>query len=59
MIFYSLGSGFGAVTTTTVYSVAGWTGSAVLGAAFAGSGFLAWALNRRSVARTYPCAGIP
>lgn len=59
MIFYSLGSGFGAVTTTTVYAVAGWTGSAVLGAVFAASGFLAWALSRHSLARTYPCAGTP
>ena len=51
MIFYSLGSAFGATATTTVYSTSGWTGSAVLGAGFAVCGLLTWALGRRTVAR--------
>lgn len=35
MIFYSLGSALGAAATTTAFAAAGWTGSSVLGAAFA------------------------
>ncbi len=53
MLFYSVGSALGAVTTTTVYSVAGWTGSSILGAAFAISALLVWAVGRRV---TRPCA---
>ncbi|MEU8243390.1 hypothetical protein AB0C07_34485 [Actinoplanes missouriensis] len=52
MIFYSLGSALGATVTTTVYSASGWTGSAVLGAAFALGGLLTWVLSRRMAART-------
>lgn len=52
MVFYSLGSALGAATTTAVYSVAGWDGSAVLGAAFAGTGLLAWALGTVATSRT-------
>lgn len=51
MIFYALGSAVGATVTTTVYSTAGWTGSAVLGAGFALCGLLTWALSRRTIAR--------
>ena len=35
MVFYSLGSAFGATATTALFDAAGWTGSAVLGAALA------------------------
>jgi predicted MFS family arabinose efflux permease len=42
MIFYSLGSALGAAATTTAYASAGWRGSSILGAAFAGCAFLAW-----------------
>ncbi|TYB48038.1 MFS transporter [Actinomadura chibensis] len=45
MLFYSFGSALGATATTTVYSAAGWTGSAILGAAFALCGFSIWAVN--------------
>ncbi|MEU4343992.1 MFS transporter [Nocardia sp. NPDC023852] len=47
MLFYSVGSALGAVTTTAVYSVAGWTGSSILGAAFAISALAVWATSRR------------
>ena len=52
MIFYSFGSALGATATTTIYSAAGWTGCAVLGASFALCGLLTWAIGRRTVART-------
>lgn len=45
MIFYSLGSAVGAASTTLVFSTSGWTGSAILGAAFAAAGLGAWALG--------------
>lgn len=51
MIFYSVGSALGATTTTTVFGHAGWTGSSILGAAFAACAFTVWAKNR-----TYECA---
>ncbi|WP_336159703.1 MFS transporter [Amycolatopsis sp. VC5-11] len=46
MIFYSLGSALGATATTTAFAAAGWTGSAVLGAAFAAFAFAVWAWAR-------------
>ncbi len=52
MIFYSLGSAFGATATTTIYSNSGWTGCAVLGAGFALCGLLTWALGGRTIRRT-------
>jgi predicted MFS family arabinose efflux permease len=51
MLFYSLGSALGAAATTTVYSVSGWAGSAVLGAGFALCGLLTWAFGQRMIAR--------
>jgi predicted MFS family arabinose efflux permease len=47
MIFYSLGSAVGAITTTTVFAGAGWTGSSILGAAFAVCALVVWASSRR------------
>ncbi|TYK53268.1 MFS transporter [Actinomadura decatromicini] len=47
MLFYSIGSALGATATTTVYSAAGWTGSAILGAAFALCGLSVWAVSQR------------
>ncbi|PPF73509.1 MFS transporter [Pseudoclavibacter sp. Z016] len=44
MVFYSLGSATGAASTTAVYAWAGWHGSAMLGAAFAAAGLVAWVL---------------
>jgi predicted MFS family arabinose efflux permease len=47
MTFYSLGSALGATATTTVFATAGWTGSSILGAAFAACALVVWAANRR------------
>lgn len=46
MLFYSAGSALGAITTTAVYTRAGWTGSSILGAAFAIGALTIWATNR-------------
>jgi len=53
MIFYSLGSALGATATTAVFAAAGWTGSSILGAAFAACALAAWAGGRRAAAD--PC----
>lgn len=45
MVFYSLGSAVGAVTTTVSFSAWGWTGSSILGAAFAAAALVAWGLG--------------
>ncbi len=47
MLFYSVGSAVGAVATTTAYSVAGWAGSSLVGAAFAIGALAVWAISRR------------
>ncbi|MFJ7219149.1 MFS transporter [Amycolatopsis sp. NPDC098790] len=46
MVFYSLGSAAGAAATTAVYAVAGWPGSAILGATFAVGALLTWAAGK-------------
>ncbi|MDF3336091.1 MFS transporter [Mycolicibacterium septicum] len=46
MFFYSLGSALGATATTAVYSLAGWTGSSMLGAAFAACALAVWSVSR-------------
>jgi predicted MFS family arabinose efflux permease len=48
MVFYSLGSALGAAATTALYATAGWTGSVILGAAFAAGGLVVWALSLRT-----------
>jgi predicted MFS family arabinose efflux permease len=52
LLFYSLGSALGATATTAVYSTVGWTGSSILGAAFALCALIAWAVSRPAVADT-------
>lgn len=42
MVFYSVGSGIGAITATTIYAFHGWPAVAVLGMAFSGAGLAFW-----------------
>ncbi|WP_370963887.1 MFS transporter [Amycolatopsis sp. cg9] len=44
MVFYSLGSAFGATATTASFGAAGWPGSAVLGAVLAVGALVVWAV---------------
>lgn len=46
MVFYSAGSGLGAIASTTVYGFFGWPGVAVLGAVFSLSALLFWLMVR-------------
>jgi predicted MFS family arabinose efflux permease len=48
MVFYSIGSGIGAISSTSIYAVFGWIGVAILGAIFSAAGLLFWALTRRA-----------
>lgn len=48
MAFYSLGSSLGAAATTFAFDAFAWTGSSLLGAAFAACAFTIWVLSRRS-----------
>ncbi|CAH0231442.1 putative transporter SCO4007 [Microbacterium oxydans] len=47
MAFYSLGSALGATATSSVFAIAGWTGSSILGAAFALCALIVWAVDHR------------
>lgn len=42
MVFYSIGSGLGAISSTTIYASFGWTGVSLLGAAFSAAGMVFW-----------------
>jgi predicted MFS family arabinose efflux permease len=48
MVFYSIGSGTGAITATVLYAAAGWGAVCALGAAFSCLGLLLWAFTRHS-----------
>ncbi|WET81952.1 MFS transporter [Amycolatopsis sp. QT-25] len=45
MIFYSVGSGIGALGSTAVYAVAGWTGVCLLGATFSAVALGVWSVK--------------
>jgi len=58
MVFYSLGSAFGATATTALFDVAGWTGPAILGAALALGALAVWSF-RRTPRKSLPCQDSP
>lgn len=47
MIFYSIGSALGSISSTVVFSYAGWIGVCLLGASISALALLFWALTRR------------
>lgn len=47
MLFYSIGSGLGAMATTVAYDSAGWSGVCLLGAAVSLTALLFWKVTRR------------
>ncbi|WP_088832317.1 MFS transporter [Paenibacillus tyrfis] len=47
MIFYSIGSAVGSISSTLMYAWAGWTGVCLLGAAISSLALLFWGLTRR------------
>ncbi len=59
MLFYSIGSAIGAITSTMAYAHAGWSGVSVLGAAFSATALLVWGTTLRLPMRREAvlCAG--
>lgn len=55
MVFYSIGTGFGAISSTIAYAAAGWFGVCVLGAAISAIALLYWVIV---VSRTPVAAGV-
>ena len=47
MVFYSVGSALGAISSTAVYAHAGWSGVSMLGAAFSAFALLLWGATLR------------
>ncbi|WP_342566386.1 MFS transporter [Paenibacillus sp. FSL R7-0345] len=47
MIFYSIGSAAGSITSTSIYNYAGWSGVSLLGAVVSVAALLFWTLTRR------------
>ncbi|NMM91265.1 hypothetical protein B2J88_44365 [Rhodococcus sp. SRB_17] len=50
MVFYSLGSAIGGITTTVVFNVAGWGSVSVLGGAYATAALVVGIADRLRVA---------
>ncbi|PTL80353.1 MFS transporter [Vitiosangium sp. GDMCC 1.1324] len=48
MVFYSIGSAIGAITSTLAFANAGWSGVSLLGASFSGAAILVWATAHRA-----------
>ncbi|WOH84793.1 MFS transporter [Bradyrhizobium sp. BEA-2-5] len=59
MVFYSIGTGFGAITSTMAYAAAGWPGVCVLGAAISACALLYWVIvasrTPTAVGAAYDC----
>jgi predicted MFS family arabinose efflux permease len=47
MLFYAMGSGLGAISTTATYASAGWQGVCLLGASVSLSAIIFWSVTRR------------
>ncbi|MFJ2987619.1 MFS transporter [Collimonas sp. NPDC087041] len=52
MLFYAVGSGVGAILSTTVYAAAGWNGVCILGASISLLALLFWKLTLRHMPKT-------
>jgi predicted MFS family arabinose efflux permease len=48
MVFYSIGSALGAITSTTLYAAVGWPGVCLSGAGYGGVAFIFWAVTCRA-----------
>lgn len=58
MLFYSIGSGLGAMATTAAYDAAGWSGVCLLGAAVSLTALLFWKVTLHASAPS-PAASTP
>lgn len=55
MIFYSIGSGLGAIASTSAYAKYGWTGVSLIGATFSTLALAFWAATSPSVIMSLKC----
>lgn len=59
MVFYSVGSATGAIASTMVYAVAGWTGVCMLGAGIGAAALLVWVITASRMQEPAGCASTP
>jgi len=59
MVFYSIGTGLGAISSTIVYATAGWLGVCVLGAAISACALLFWIVTVSKTPAPAGCALTP
>jgi predicted MFS family arabinose efflux permease len=52
MVYYSIGTGAGAIAATVAYAHGGWTEASVVGAAFAVAALVVWAGDRLTIRRS-------
>jgi predicted MFS family arabinose efflux permease len=56
MVFYSVGSAVGAIASTMVYAIAGWTGVCMLGAGISAAALLVWVIIASRIEVPADCA---
>jgi predicted MFS family arabinose efflux permease len=56
MVFYSIGSAVGAIASTMLYAIAGWTGVCMLGAGISAAALLAWVIIASRIEVPAGCA---
>jgi predicted MFS family arabinose efflux permease len=52
MVYYSIGTGAGAIAATVAYAHGGWTEASIAGAAFAVAALVVWAGDRVTIRRS-------
>lgn len=52
MVYYSIGTGAGAIAATVAYAHGGWTEASIVGAAFAVAALIVWAVDRLAIRRS-------
>ncbi|MGF7233805.1 MAG: MFS transporter [Frankia sp.] len=58
MVYYSIGTGGGAIAATSLYAVAGWRAVSILGATFATLALLIWGADRQRARTTQRRSGV-
>ncbi|HEX7827995.1 MAG TPA: MFS transporter [Mycobacterium sp.] len=59
MVYYSIGTGVGAIAATVAYARGGWTEASIVGAAFAVAALAVWAVDRLTIRRSAATTSAP
>ena len=59
MVYYSIGTGAGAIAATVAYARGGWTEASIVGAAFAVAALAVWAVDRLTIRRSAATTSAP